>query len=279
VRAKTGKRNRTSGRASLRKMVATVTPRRTGAKTRTASPAARSTARGTRGAERRFALAPRTVVVGTLCVVAAAALLMGRPSARTWDVMAVDEAGNVERLAPLANGDAVDPEALIDEAVALPRSSARTTSSSPATVAPPKAIEPAPAAAPAAWESASKPAVAPDATMKMISPPAAVASQSASTVSTPAAEAEAPATPVTLAGCVERNGEGFSLKNASGEGAPSSRSWKSGFLRKRSPSVALIDRGYTHRLATYVGQRVETTGVLADREMRVKSLRVLGSCD
>ena len=275
MRAKTGKRNRTSGRASLRKTVATVTPRRTGAKTRTASPAARSTATGTRGEERRFALAPRTVVVGTLCVVAAAALLMGRPSARTWEVMAVDEAGNVERLEQVANGDAVDPEALIDQAVALPRSSARTTASSPAPVALPKATEPAPAA----WESASTPAVSPDATMKMISPPAPVASQAASTVATPAAEAEEPAVPVTLAGCVERNDDGFWLKNASGEGAPSSRSWKSGFLRKKSQNIALVDRGYTHRLATYVGQRVETTGVLADREMRVKSLRVLGSCD
>jgi hypothetical protein len=275
VRAKTGKRNRTSGRASLRKMVATVTRRRTAAKTRTASHAARSTAKGTRGAGRQYALAPRNVVVGTLCVVAAAALLMGRPSARTWEVSAVDEAGNVERLESLANADAVDPAALIDGAVAPSRASAKTTSSAPAAVATPKTSEPAPAA----WESASKPAVSPDATMKMISPPAPVASQSASTVSTQAAEGEEPATPVTLAGCVERNGEGFSLKNASGDGAPSSRSWKSGFLRKRSQSVALIDRGYTHRLATYVGQRVETTGVLADREMRVKTLRVLGSCN
>jgi hypothetical protein len=273
VRAKTGKRN--SGRTSLRKTVATVTPRRTGAKTRTASHAARSTAKRTAAAGPKYALAPRNVVVGTLCVVAAAALLMGRPSARMWEVSAVDEAGNVERLEQVAEGGAVDPEVLIDQAVALPRSSARTTSSSPAPVAP-KAIEPAPAPA---WESASKPEASPDATMKMISAPAPVASQSASTVSTPVAEAEEPALPVTLAGCVERNGEGFSLKNASGEGAPSSRSWKSGFLRKRSQSVALIDRGYTHRLATYVGQRVETTGVLADREMRVKTLRVLGSCD
>ena len=276
MRAKTGKRKPTSRQASLRKIVANVT-RRPRAKTRTASHAARSAAAGTRGAERRFALAPRTVVVGTLCVVAAAALLMGRPSSRTWEVMAVDEAGNVERLEQVANGDAIDQEALIDQAVALPRSSARTASSSPAPVAPPKAIAPAPA--PPAWESASKPAVSPDATMKMISPPAPVASQSASAVATPAAEAEEPATPVTLAGCLERSGEGFALKNASGDGAPSSRSWKSGFLRKRSQSVALIDRGYTHRLATYVGQRVETTGVLADREMRVKTLRVLGSCD
>ena len=127
VRAKTGKRNRTSGRSSLHKIVATVTPRRTGAKTRTATHAARSTAKRASGAGPKYALAPRTVVVGTLCVVAAAALLMGRPSARTWEVSAVDEAGNVERLEPLANADAVDPAALIERAAALPRTSARTT--------------------------------------------------------------------------------------------------------------------------------------------------------
>jgi hypothetical protein len=85
--------------------------------------------------------------------------------------------------------------------------------------------------------------------------------------------------PVTISGCLERVGDEFWLKNVSGDDAPRSRSWKSGFLRKRSPSIAVIDRGYTHRLANYVGQRIETTGALADREMRVRALRVLGSCD
>ena len=275
MRAKTGKRDRTSRRASLRKIAASVTPRRIGAKIRTASHKARSTAGRTRGAARKYALAPRNVVVGTLCVVAAAALLMGRPSVKTFEV--VDEEGNViERLEPLANGASVDLAALAGEAVALPRASDRS-SASPASVVAPKTSEPA--QAPAAWEPASKPAVSPDATMKLISGPAPVASQSASTAATPAADAEEPATPVTLAGCVERNDDGFWLKNASGDGAPKSRSWKSGFLRRKSLTVELVDRGYTHRLATYVGQRVETNGVLVDREMRVKSLRVLGSCD
>ena len=76
MRAKTGKRDRTSRRASLRKTVASVTPRRTGSKTRSASQApTRPTAKRIDGGK-KYALAPRNVVVGTLCVVAAAALVM-----------------------------------------------------------------------------------------------------------------------------------------------------------------------------------------------------------
>ena len=275
MRAKKEARNRTSSRrASLRKIVASVTPRRTGAKSRTASASTRSTAQRTQGAGRRYTLAPRTVVVGTLCVVAAAALVMGRPSVKTW-VAEIDETGQIETLEQLENVDSIDAATLREALEASPRPSAQAKTSSPASIAEPKASEPVPAA----LEYASKPAASPETTMKMISAPAPVASQSASTVSTSATEPEAPATPVTLAGCVERTDDGFWLKNASGDGAPTSRSWKSGFLRKKSLTVELIDRGYTHRLATYVGQRVETTGVLADREMRVKTLRVLGSCD
>lgn len=275
MRAKTGKRDHTSRQASSRKMVASVTPRRTGSKTRTASHVARSMAKRINGGK-RYALAPRNVVVGTLCVVAASALLMGRPAGVKTFVADLDEKGKIERLKPL-DIDPVDRALLAEAAAAAPAPSAARTASAPAArVESPKATQPAPAAA--AWSDESQPA-APENTLKMISAPAPVANQSASTVSTAASEPEDPAIPVTLAGCVERNDDGFWLKNASGEGAPSSRSWKSGFLRKRSQNIALIDRGYTHRLATYVGQRVETTGVLADREMRVKSLKVLGSCD
>jgi hypothetical protein len=208
-------------------------------------------------------------------VVAAAALLMGRPSVKNW-VAEVDESGQIQRLEPLANGDTIDLTALTETAVS-PRPSARTAPASPAPVEAPTVTDPA--AAPAAWES-PKPAATPETTLKMISAPVpSVASQSVSTVSTSASESEEPAAPVTLAGCVERNADGFWLKNASGDGAPTSRSWKSGFLRKKSLTVELVDRGYTHRLATYVGQRVETTGLLVDREMNVKALKVLGSCD
>jgi len=87
------------------------------------------------------------------------------------------------------------------------------------------------------------------------------------------------ATAVTISGCLERDDERFVLKNVSDEGAPTSRSWKSGFLRKRSTSIELIDPARTNRLASYVGRHIETSGVLEDREMHVKSLRVQGTCD
>ena len=275
MRAKTGKRDRTSQKASLRKMVASVTPRRTGSKTRTASDATRATAKRINGGK-KYALAPRNVVVGTLCVVAAAALLMGRPSGVRTFVADRDASGKITQLEPLAIG-ADGRVSLTEIAAASSPSPSRTTATPVARVEAPKATAPAPAEA--GWADAPQPATAPETTVKMISAPAPVANQSASAVSAAASEPEDAAIPVTLAGCVERNDDGFWLKNASGDGAPSSRSWKSGFLRKRSHNVALVDRGYTHRLATYVGQRVETTGVLADREMRVKTLRVLGSCD
>lgn len=94
----------------------------------------------------------------------------------------------------------------------------------------------------------------------------------------PAAE-EGQLVAATIAGCLTQDDGRFVLKNVSGEDAPKSRSWKSGFLRKRSQTIELIDQAGTKRLAPYVGQLIETTGVLEDREMRVKSLRVQGACD
>lgn len=91
--------------------------------------------------------------------------------------------------------------------------------------------------------------------------------------------AEAQLVAATIAGCLTQDDGRFVLKNVSGEDAPKSRSWKSGFLRKRSQTIELIDQAGTKRLAPYVGQQIETTGVLDDREMRVKSLRVQGACD
>ena len=83
----------------------------------------------------------------------------------------------------------------------------------------------------------------------------------------------------TIAGCLVQDDGRFMLKNVSGDDAPKSRSWKSGFLRKRSQAIELIDQAGTKRLAPYVGQQIETTGVLEERAMRVKSLRVQGACD
>ena len=76
------------------------------------------------------------------------------------------------------------------------------------------------------------------------------------------------ATPVTIQGCLQAGNEGFWLKDTSGADAPASRSWKSGFLRKRSASVEVVDATDSLRLANYLGQRVAATGPPGGRRSR-----------
>jgi hypothetical protein len=84
---------------------------------------------------------------------------------------------------------------------------------------------------------------------------------------------------VTITGCLAFDDQTYWLKDTEGLDAPKSRSWKSGFLKKRSSNVELVDAGHTLQLPRYVGQRVSATGTLADREMHASALqRVAPSC-
>jgi hypothetical protein len=76
---------------------------------------------------------------------------------------------------------------------------------------------------------------------------------------------------VMIEGCLEQTGQTFRLKDTSGEGAPRSRSWKSGFLKKRSRPVDVVD--WNNRLKDHVGERVSVSGMFVDGEMRVSTLR------
>jgi type II secretory pathway pseudopilin PulG len=91
---------------------------------------------------------------------------------------------------------------------------------------------------------------------------------------------EAPkAAPVTLSGCLEQTDETFRLKDTTGADAPKARSWKSGFLKKGSTSIALVNAPKKLKLPEHVGQRVSVTGMLVDREMQVRSMqRVSATC-
>ena len=109
-----------------------------------------------------------------------------------------------------------------------------------------------------------------------------VAPPSPSTSPAPAVE-PAPDTKVarvTIEGCLERADDTFRLTDTSGTNAPTSRSWKSGFLKKRSTSVEVVDASNALRLSKYVGQRVAATGTVTDRTMQARSLqRVAASCN
>ena len=108
----------------------------------------------------------------------------------------------------------------------------------------------------------------------------APANASANAVVTPSTEvtAAAKAPPVTVTGCLERTDDGFRMKETSGADAPKSRSWKSGFLKKGSAAVDVVDSTRSLQLADHVGRRVSVTGTLVDREMRARSLRRVGAC-
>jgi len=96
---------------------------------------------------------------------------------------------------------------------------------------------------------------------------------------TPAAKASVEQSPVTLTGCLEQDNDAFHLKDSTGENAPKSRSWKSGFLKKKTPTIEVVDRANRLQLPAHVGERVVVTGMLVDREMQVSSLRrVATSC-
>ena len=84
---------------------------------------------------------------------------------------------------------------------------------------------------------------------------------------------------VTITGCLERSDENFRLTNTSGATAPTSRSWKSAFLKKRPATIDVVEAVKRLNLKSHVGERVAVTGTLVDREMRAGSLqRVASSC-
>jgi hypothetical protein len=83
----------------------------------------------------------------------------------------------------------------------------------------------------------------------------------------------------TMRGCLETtvDGDEFRLTDTDGADAPKARSWRSGFLKKRSAPVELVELSDPAMLRKYVGRRVVATGLLTGRELRVRSLQPSGS--
>jgi hypothetical protein len=70
------------------------------------------------------------------------------------------------------------------------------------------------------------------------------------------------------------------MKNVEGTDAPKARSWKSGFLKKGTARIEVMDASNRLKLADHVGERVSISGMLADRELQGRSLRrVASSCE
>jgi hypothetical protein len=87
---------------------------------------------------------------------------------------------------------------------------------------------------------------------------------------------------VTMTGCLESTVDAneFRLTDTDGGDAPKARSWRSGFLKKRSAPVELVDFSDPVGLRKFVGRRVAATGLLTGRELRLRSLQAAGtSCN
>jgi hypothetical protein len=116
-------------------------------------------------------------------------------------------------------------------------------------------------------------------TYKTTTPPRTVKKEAARPLAAAQTSVAETPTTVTIAGCLENDEGTFMLTDPSGTSAPASRSWKSGFLKKRPASIELSDRSGTLNLRQYVGRRIAATGTLIDREMRALSVRRVGSCE
>ena len=177
-----------------------------------------------------------------------------------------------------------------------PAAPAHPVHAAPVTEARPAPLEePEPAVAPthAAQAVVAKPRTSGKA--PFVWPPASLRSSSASGTTdalgrTLDAPAVAPTTTsvaagqdiTTVSGCLEGTVDGaeFRLTETEGTDAPKARSWRSGFLKKRSAPIELVDFDNAAGLRKYVGHRVTATGVLEGRELRLRSVQSAGtSCE
>jgi hypothetical protein len=203
---------------------------------------------------------------------------MSRQSSIANWVAELDAKGNVTRLERV---ESFDPATMSSTPAApsAPATVSVTTRSSEsaviaaASVPAAKHVEPATAK----YEFATAPASTPEPPARLVPASLRTTESEPEPAAAPAGEQATAAVPATLAGCLERSEKTFVLKNVSGQDAPKSRSWKSGFFRKKSAKIDLVDAGNAAGLGTHVGKRVSVTGPLADREMRVQSVRRIGA--
>jgi len=144
--------------------------------------------------------------------------------------------------------------------------------------APVERLDLSPVAATTVQSNTARPAEAKKAVVAKASQPTSAAPAAASTNLALAPPAESVPT-VTITGCLDNEDGAFRLTDASGAGAPTARSWKSGFLKKRSAQIEVVDAVGTLNLRHYAGRRVGVTGTLVDRDMRARSVRLIGPCE
>lgn len=245
-----------------------------------AKPAARSrrstsSARGGKSLVPPLTMSPPAVVlgVGVIGILAAAALITARQPSEPGE----SGTNPTSISAPLEATTPVDPAPAVSRAEPKKTAPRPVTERSVAKASSVNSFVPrTPAAKPVNEPAPRTPAAS------LVTPALPAASPVTIPRAEPAANAEVEDSVVqtTITGCLVSDDDTYRLKNTSGVDAPKSRSWKSGFLRKRSAAITLVDPSPSLHLTDHVGERVAVTGTLTDRDLRPRSVRrVAGSCD
>jgi hypothetical protein len=226
----------------------------------------------------------------TAVMLGALVLVVSYGSAPAEDAAALDEPDRLEQAADVApNAEAVAPAPALETipvasaGIAAPiveeRPTAPVIKVRPKQAAP--VMRPAKSRVAASVKTTAKP-TGPIAATAIARVPARGDAAATTAQAPPVSTESAGLAPVTLTGCLEMtvDRDEFRLSDTEGVDAPRSRSWRTGFLKKRPTPVALIEPPDPHGLQRQVGQRVAATGLLTDREMRVSAVRVVGpSCE
>ena len=84
---------------------------------------------------------------------------------------------------------------------------------------------------------------------------------------------------VTMIGCLESDGSNYRLADVQGNLAPKGRSWKTGFVTKKTKNIDLVGVPASLKLKDHVGRKVSVSGLKDDEtHLKARSIKQLGSC-
>jgi hypothetical protein len=89
----------------------------------------------------------------------------------------------------------------------------------------------------------------------------------------------APTTPTaTLTGCLRMDGMQFELTNLKGSDVRTSRTWKSGFIKKAPKNVEVVGASANLKLKDHVGREVRVVGTRSDEtHLRATSIKLVAT--
>ena len=81
---------------------------------------------------------------------------------------------------------------------------------------------------------------------------------------------------VTLTGCLQADGRKYMLTDLEGAQAPKGRSWKTGYVTKKSKDMEVVATSGV-KLGDHIGHKVSVVGVRNDTHLQARSIKQLAA--